>query len=112
MLQWFLQEISFAVSSQKLMSCNSNNLLKIMQILGTGMSSKKWKTTVEHARSCVLDKTLYLYNPSPSLQKTGVVFNVVGQVTGVLSEGHYVTTDNLSDEEKASFFYSFTIQYL
>lgn len=71
------------------------------------MSSKKWKTTVEHARSCVLDKTLYLYNPSTStsLQRTAVVFNVVGQVTGVLSEGQYITTDKLSDEEKAGLFY-------
>ncbi|KAL8529783.1 hypothetical protein ACS0TY_007006 [Phlomoides rotata] len=81
---------------------------RLRMILGTGMSAKKWKTTVEHARSCVLDKTLYFYTPLTSLQITGVVFNVVGQVMGVLSEGQYITTNNLSDEEKAGFFCSFT----
>ncbi|KAL0335705.1 UNVERIFIED_CONTAM: Calmodulin-binding protein 60 A [Sesamum radiatum] len=66
------------------------------------MSAKKWKTTVEHARTCVLDKTLYLYNSPMSLQKNSVVFNVVGQVTGMFLNSQYVPTDKLSEEEKVN----------
>ncbi|RDX60887.1 Calmodulin-binding protein 60 A, partial [Mucuna pruriens] len=58
---------------------------KLRSILGTGMSAKMWEVTVEHARTCVLDTTRYLYFPSHS-QQPGVVFNAVGQVTGLLSE--------------------------
>ncbi|KAI3464046.1 hypothetical protein Pfo_020709 [Paulownia fortunei] len=74
---------------------------RLRNILGTGMSAKKWEVTVEHARTCVLDKTLYLHNASTSLEKNGVVFNVVGQVMGMFSNGQYVTADKLSEEEKA-----------
>jgi hypothetical protein len=77
-----------------------------MQILGTGMSAKMWEVTVEHARTCVLDKIIYLYCPPVSQQKTGVVFNVVGQVMGLLSEGQYVPIDKLSETEKAKFSYN------
>lgn len=55
---------------------------------------------MEHARTCVLDKTLYLYDPSTSLQKGGVVFNVVGQVMGVFSNGVYILADKLSESDK------------
>lgn len=71
-----------------------------MQILGTGMSAKMWEVTVEHARTCVLDTTRHVYFPSNS-QQHGVVFNAVGQVTGLLSECEYVTVDKLSETEKA-----------
>ncbi len=73
-----------------------------MHILGTGMSAKMWEVTVEHARTCVLDdKKMFLYCPRTSQQKTGVVFNVVGQVMGLLSECQYVPIDKLSETEKA-----------
>ncbi|XP_073260988.1 calmodulin-binding protein 60 A isoform X3 [Populus alba] len=74
---------------------------RLRHILGTGMSAKMWEVTVEHARTCVLDKIIYLYCPPVSQQKTGVVFNVVGQVIGLLSEGQYVPIDKLSETEKA-----------
>lgn len=74
---------------------------RLRHILGTGMSAKMWEVTVEHARTCVLDKIIYLYCPPVSQQKTGVVFNVVGQVMGLLSEGQYVPIDKLSETEKA-----------
>ncbi|TKY55166.1 Calmodulin-binding protein 60 A [Spatholobus suberectus] len=73
---------------------------KLRSILGTGMSAKMWEVTVEHARTCVLDTTRHLYVPSHS-QQPGVVFNAVGQVTGLLSECEYVTVDKLSEAEKA-----------
>uniref|UniRef100_A0A5B7ACG9 Calmodulin-binding protein 60 A n=1 Tax=Davidia involucrata TaxID=16924 RepID=A0A5B7ACG9_DAVIN len=74
---------------------------RLRTILGTGMSAKMWEVTVDHARTCILDKKLYLYCPTGSQQKTGVVFNVVGQVTGLLSECQYVHIDKLSETEKA-----------
>ncbi|KAK7265719.1 hypothetical protein RJT34_33342 [Clitoria ternatea] len=72
---------------------------RLRSILGTGMSAKMWEVTVEHARTCVLDTTRFLYFPSHS-QRPGVVFNVVGQVTGLLSECEYVPVDDLSETEK------------
>ncbi|KAK4437167.1 Calmodulin-binding protein 60 A [Sesamum alatum] len=71
---------------------------RLRNILGTGMSAKMWEVTVEHARTCVLDKKLYLYNTT---QKNAVVFNVVGQLMGISSNGHYVPVDKLSEAEKA-----------
>lgn len=71
------------------------------------MSAKKWDVTMEHARTCVLDKKLYLYNTT-SLGQNGVVFNVVGQVVGMFSDGQYVASDKLSDEEKVVLCYLFT----
>ncbi|KAI9087507.1 hypothetical protein K1719_030377 [Acacia pycnantha] len=73
---------------------------KLRSILGTGMSAKMWEVTVEHAKKCVLDSRRYLYFPSDSDNKTGIVFNAVGQLTGILSEGQYVTFDKLSEAEK------------
>ncbi|MBA0744639.1 hypothetical protein Gogos_007254 [Gossypium gossypioides] len=73
---------------------------RLRHILGTGMSAKMWEITVEHARTCVLDKRRHVYCPPGSQQKSGVVFNVVGQLTGLLSECQYLTTDKLSETEK------------
>lgn len=74
---------------------------KILQILGVGMSAKMWEVAVEHARTCVLDQKLQFYGTS---QENGVVFNIVGQLMGTISNSHYLHTDNLSESEKA---YSF-----
>ncbi|KAF9671538.1 hypothetical protein SADUNF_Sadunf12G0057900 [Salix dunnii] len=52
---------------------------RLRYILGPGMSAKMWEVTVEHARTCVIDKRIYLYRPPVSQQNTGVVFNIVGQ---------------------------------
>ncbi|KAK2965125.1 hypothetical protein RJ640_005288, partial [Escallonia rubra] len=67
---------------------------RLRSILGTGMSTKMWEITVEHARTCVLDKKLYLYPPG-SQQKTRVVFNVVGQLMGLFSDDQYADALNL-----------------
>ncbi|XP_054805374.1 calmodulin-binding protein 60 A-like isoform X2 [Prosopis cineraria] len=74
---------------------------KLRSILGTGMSTKMWEATVEHAQTCVLDTRRFLYFPSHSQPKSGVVFNAVGQVTGLLSESQFVPVDKLSETEKA-----------
>ncbi|GAV71002.1 Calmodulin_bind domain-containing protein, partial [Cephalotus follicularis] len=74
---------------------------RLRHILGTGMSPKMWEVTLEHARTCNIDKRMYLYSPSGCQRKSGVVFNVVGQVMGLLSECQYVPIDKLSESEKA-----------
>ncbi|KAG8638847.1 hypothetical protein MANES_14G069700v8 [Manihot esculenta] len=73
---------------------------RLRHVLGTGMSAKMWEVTVEHARTCVLDKKMYLYCTPGSQPKSGVVFNVVGQVMGLLSDCQYVPVDKLSETEK------------
>ncbi|GFZ07798.1 calmodulin binding protein-like protein [Actinidia rufa] len=75
----------------------------LRNILGAGMSAKMWEVTVDHARTCVLDSRLFFYCPPGSQQKTGVAFNVVGQVMGLLSECQYSPIDKLSETEKAFF---------
>ena len=72
-----------------------------VQILGKGMNTKMWEAIVAHAQKCILDKKLHLY----FAQKKGVIFNIVGQVMGLVSEGCYIPIDKLSEAEKACFYY-------
>lgn len=81
---------------------NVANLLKILQILGPGMSTKMWEVTVDHARTCVLDKKNYVYYPIEYQQKKGVAFTIVGEVMGIFSDGQYISSVKLSETEKAS----------
>ncbi|KAI3684552.1 hypothetical protein L6452_33776 [Arctium lappa] len=72
----------------------------LRHILGPGMSTKMWEVVVEHATRCVIDDNkLYLYCPQ-SQKKDGVVFNIVGQVLGLLSDCKYVVSHKLSETEK------------
>lgn len=73
-----------------------------------------WEVITDHARTCMIDEGLYLYYYPSSQQKTGVVFNVVGQVKGLVRESLYFPTDLLSEKEKAchSFPYKFSFFFL
>uniref|UniRef100_A0A453MBA6 Calmodulin-binding protein 60 A n=1 Tax=Aegilops tauschii subsp. strangulata TaxID=200361 RepID=A0A453MBA6_AEGTS len=73
---------------------------RLRKILGTGMSTKMWEVTIEHAKTtCILsDKVHIYYLESPS--KTAVVFNAVGEVRGLISE-KFVSVDDLTEKEKA-----------
>lgn len=71
------------------------------QILGTGMSSKMWEITLDHARSCALDNSVHAYQPPGYQKKTAVVFNVVAQVLGLLVDFQYIPAEKLSEIEKA-----------
>ncbi|XP_044985794.1 calmodulin-binding protein 60 A-like isoform X2 [Hordeum vulgare subsp. vulgare] len=73
---------------------------RLRKILGTGMSTKMWEVTVEHAKTtCVLSEKVHIYYlKSPS--KTAVVFNAVGEVRGLISE-KFVSADDLTEIEKA-----------
>lgn len=73
----------------------------LRDILGTSMTTKMWEVTVDHARTCTLDNRLHLYFPINSQKKTGVVFNAVGQVMGLLLDYCYILIDNLPELQKA-----------
>ncbi|CAK9138655.1 unnamed protein product [Ilex paraguariensis] len=70
---------------------------RLQQLLGPGA---KKEVTLDHARKCIIDKKVYLYHYPPSQQNTGVVFNVVGQVLGLLLTCQYVPFDKLSKIQK------------
>ncbi|KAL5209737.1 hypothetical protein ABZP36_005360 [Zizania latifolia] len=72
---------------------------RLQKILGSGMSTKMWEVTVEHSKTCILSDKVHLYYPD-SLSKTAVVFNVVGEVRGLISE-KFVPADDLTEREKA-----------
>ncbi|XP_062214115.1 calmodulin-binding protein 60 A-like isoform X2 [Phragmites australis] len=72
---------------------------RLRKILGGGMSTKMWEVTVEHAKTCVLTDKVHYYYPD-NLNKTGVVFNVVGEVRGLISD-KFVSVDDLTEKEKA-----------
>ncbi|CAL5441294.1 unnamed protein product [Camellia sinensis] len=73
---------------------------RLKKILGVRMSAKMWDVTVDHARTCILDMRAYLYCPPSPQQKTTVVFNVVGQLIGLLMEQQLISVDKLSLTEK------------
>ncbi|CAN6302961.1 unnamed protein product [Urochloa humidicola] len=72
---------------------------RLRKILGGGMSTKMWEATVEHAETCVLIDKVHYYYPD-GLNKPGVVFNVVGEVRGLISN-KFVSVDDLTEQEKA-----------
>ncbi|XP_058115575.1 calmodulin-binding protein 60 A-like isoform X2 [Magnolia sinica] len=74
---------------------------RLRNILGTGMSAKMWEITVDHAWTCTLDRRLFVYYTSAQ-QRTGVIFNIVGQMIGLHSELQFVPVKDLSDTQKAN----------
>ena len=68
--------------------------------MDTGMSAMTWEVNVEGTRTCLHEKRMFLYSPPSSQQKTGVVFDGMGQVMGQLSECQYVPIDKPSETEK------------
>ncbi|KAL7161582.1 hypothetical protein ACSBR2_042115 [Camellia fascicularis] len=72
---------------------------RLQVTLGTDMSDKMLKETVDHALTCKPDDW-YSYYSGSSQQKFGVVFNVVGKVLGILSECGYVPMEKLSATQK------------
>ncbi|KAK4804399.1 hypothetical protein SAY86_004216 [Trapa natans] len=73
----------------------------LRDILGPGMSSKMWEVTEEHAKTCAPDKTLYLYCPCSSQLRSGVIFDIMGQIAGLLSDGQYTPISGVPETEKA-----------
>ncbi|CAO2818258.1 unnamed protein product [Amaranthus hypochondriacus] len=73
---------------------------RLRNILGSGMSAKMWEVTIEHARTCVLDKRVFLYYSPVSQHRNGVVFNVVGLVMGLFLDSQFVPVDNLPETDQ------------
>lgn len=65
------------------------------------MSNRMWDVLVEHAKTCILSPKLYVYY-SDDVRNVGVVFNHIYELSGLLADGHYYSTDSLSDSQKVS----------
>ncbi|KAF5728952.1 hypothetical protein HS088_TW21G01108 [Tripterygium wilfordii] len=72
---------------------------KLRSILGSGMSNKMWDVLVEHTKTCVLSGKLYLHY-SDETRNIAVVFNNIYELSGLIANGHYYSTDSLSDDQK------------
>ncbi|KAF1867305.1 hypothetical protein Lal_00049734 [Lupinus albus] len=64
---------------------------KLRSILGSGMSTKMWEVTVEHARTCELESRRHLYLPPHSQQKTGVA-EAQSSVISAFKQGENVSS--------------------
>nr|GMC69820.1 calmodulin-binding protein 60 A-like [Ipomoea batatas] len=71
---------------------DSEQLKKILH-----MPPKCWTETVSHARRCKIDERVYCYADS---QDTRVVFDLFGEVLGLVLQGQYRRTEVLSPDEK------------
>ncbi|KAL3835165.1 hypothetical protein ACJIZ3_009901 [Penstemon smallii] len=73
---------------------------RLLEIVGGG-GGAKWKATLDHAQTCVVDdKKMYLYTSPSSELTVRVVFDVLGQLRGVIRDSCYVPIDNISEVEK------------
>ncbi|OWM91307.1 calmodulin-binding protein 60 D-like [Punica granatum] len=63
------------------------------------MSDNKWQELIVHATSCVKSGKLYLY-PYDDVMRHGVVFDIIGELKGVIADGSYCLADSLSQEQK------------
>lgn len=63
------------------------------------MSNKMWESTVEHAKTCVLSGKLYVYY-SDETRSTGVVFNHIYELRGLIANGQFLSVESLSHDQK------------
>lgn len=74
---------------------------KLRNILGSGMSNRMWENTVEHAKTCVLGGKLYVYY-TDGTHITGVVFNNIYELRGLIDDGQFVSLESLTHSQKIS----------
>ncbi|KAL5772856.1 hypothetical protein ACOSQ2_012780 [Xanthoceras sorbifolium] len=74
---------------------------KLRNILGSGMSNRMWENTVEHAKTCVLGGKLYVYY-TDEIHNTGVVFNHIYELRGLIADGQFVSLESLNHSQKVS----------
>ncbi|KAK3431677.1 hypothetical protein EUGRSUZ_E03489 [Eucalyptus grandis] len=72
---------------------------KLKEILGKSLTLKNWDILVHHAKTCETNWKLYWYY-SDDMRKHGAVFNIDGQLIGVIKDRVYCATRRLSAEEK------------
>ncbi|KAK4735386.1 hypothetical protein R3W88_009647 [Solanum pinnatisectum] len=63
------------------------------------LKPKMLEETISHARRCIINERTYSYI---DLQEKGVVFNIVGEVQGLILGGQYLPMHLLSESEKAN----------
>nr|GLL22324.1 calmodulin-binding protein 60 A-like isoform X1 [Ipomoea trifida] len=73
---------------------DSEQLKKILH-----MPPKCWKETVRNAQNCKIDERVYWYADS---QDTGVVFDLFGEVLGLVLQGQYRRTEDNAHKLKES----------
>ncbi|KAK0571288.1 hypothetical protein LWI29_013665 [Acer saccharum] len=74
---------------------------KLRNILGSGMSNRMWENTMEHAKTCVLGGKLYVYYTDET-HNTGVVFNHIYELRGLIADGQFVSLELLNHNQKIS----------
>ncbi|KAI3775375.1 hypothetical protein L1987_49948 [Smallanthus sonchifolius] len=74
---------------------------RLRNILGSGMSNRMWENTVEHAKTCVLGGKLYVYY-SDLAHTTGVIFNHIYELSGLISDGQFIPLESLDHNQKIS----------
>lgn len=74
---------------------------KLRSILGSGMSNRMWENTVEHAKTCVLGNMLFVYYTDQT-NTTGIVFNNIYELRGLISDGHFLSLESLTPNQKMS----------
>ncbi|KAL3740309.1 hypothetical protein ACJRO7_021565 [Eucalyptus globulus] len=72
---------------------------KLKEILGKSLTLKNWDILVHHAKTCKTNWKLYWYY-SDDMRKHGAVFNIDGQLIGVIKDRVYCATHRLSAQEK------------
>ncbi|XP_058067923.1 calmodulin-binding protein 60 D-like [Magnolia sinica] len=72
---------------------------RLRNILGSGMSNKMWEVLLEHAKTCALSGKLYVYYPD-NTRNTGVVFNNIYELSGLIAGLQYYPAETLSDSQK------------
>lgn len=63
------------------------------------MSNKMWDVLIQHAKTCLLGGTLYVYYPDDA-RSVGVVFNNIYELSGLIANEQYISADSLSDSQK------------
>ncbi|KAF8393066.1 hypothetical protein HHK36_021307 [Tetracentron sinense] len=74
---------------------------RLRNILGSGMSNRMWENTVEHAKTCVLGRKLYIYY-GDEIHSIGVVFNHIYELRGLVADGQFLSVESLSHNHKVS----------
>ncbi|MED6135659.1 Calmodulin-binding protein 60 E [Stylosanthes scabra] len=74
---------------------------RLRSILGSGMSNRMWENTVEHAKTCVLGGKLFVYYTDET-NSTGIVFNHIYELRGLIAEGQFCTLESLTPNQKMS----------
>ncbi|XVF89240.1 hypothetical protein PTKIN_Ptkin19aG0114300 [Pterospermum kingtungense] len=72
---------------------------RLRNILGSGMSNRMWENTVDHAKTCVLGGKLYVYYTDQA-NSTGVVFNHVYELRGLIADGQFLSLESLNHNQK------------